>query len=175
MEYPKLKEIVMTGSFTDPQFKELKAICDIRLGNFSAKESALKEMDKNESDTYPLLFHGRLKNILQNECDLSILPYHKLKTISPKVHRDLCRVANELFATAERWNSDKARTRNFAIGIFHLYAELVVNYLKKSRVPVSLKTSLQHVDKFAGLVDDAFPGYVESGCISMVVLGPRRD
>ena len=175
MEYLKLKEVVLTGAFSDAQFKELKAICDIRLGNFSAKESAASGINKEISDTYPMLFHDRLKNTLKTDCDINILPYSKLKALQPKMYRQLSLVATELFAISERWNTDKGRTRNFAIGTFHLYAELTVQYLRDRNVPVSLKTMLQHVDKFPGMVDVAFPGYVESNCITMVILGPRRE
>lgn len=172
MEYPKLKEILMEQSFTDSQFKEVKAICDIRLGNFSAKEAEQKGFQKSESDTYPMLFHSQLANILEQECDIRILPYHKLKAVQPKVHRMLVNAAMELYAISERWVQDKSKTRKFAVGVFFLYSELVVGYLRDCRVPVSLRTTLQHVDKFEGMVDKAFPGYLSSGAISAVILRP---
>lgn len=174
MEYAKLKEELMIGDYSSKQFTEIKAIADIRLGNFSAKESALNELNKNSSDTYAILLHGRLENVFRRECNMSILPYSKLKAIFPKAARNLRHVANTLFVLSERWNTDKARTRNFTIGVYHLYCKLVVSYLRDNRVPVSLKTSLQHIDKFEGLVDKAFPGYIENGMISVIVLGDKK-
>ena len=170
MEYEKLKELILTESFTDKQFTELKTICDIRLGNFSARAGVVKEMEVSISDTYPRLFHEMLSNALRVECSLAISPYHKLKPLLPKIHRQLVSCATDLFAMSEKWNPNKKNTRRFAIGIFHLYSDLVINYLRDCRVPVSLKTSLQHAEKFTGMVDKAFPNYIESGAIRMVIL-----
>lgn len=174
LEYQKLREALLQGAYTDAQFKEVKAISDIRLGNFSAQESASREVNPEiTSDTYAILFLGILANVLKLEADINLLPYSKLKSIQPKVHKQVVEVAYELFKISEQWNPDKARSRNFAIGVFHLYCKLVVAYLQKCHVPVSLKTCLQHVDKFPGMVDDAFPGYVKSGAIHMVIM--RRN
>ena len=130
-------------------------------------------MAGSASEIYISLFHDRLKNVLMQQCDIQILPILVIKKRQPKIYQDIKKVTSFLYIISERWNTDKSRTRNFTIGVFHLYCKLVVGYLRQNRVPVSLKTSLQHTEKFVGLVDLAFPGYVENGVIKIVILGEK--
>ena len=173
MKFKELSEILMTEEFSEKELKQIQAIADVRLGNFSARQDALNEAQGTISDTYVLLFYDRLKTILESECDLHILPLHVIRKRQQKVYKEIEKATAFLYSVSERWNLDKSRTRNFAIGIFNLYCKLVIEYLRQIKVPISLKTSLQHTDKFVGLVDMAFPGYVESGMIKVVILGEK--
>ena len=173
MKFQELSEVLMSGEFTEKELKQIKAMADIRLGNFSSKEAASKELNKNLSETsHTNLFYDRLQNVLKTECKIATMPLSVLKKRLPKLHAKVVHAANSLYATAEEWNPDKTkiRSRNFAIGVFHLYCKLVVSYLQEIKVPVSLKTSLDHVDKFVGMVDNSFPGYVDAGMIHIVIL-----
>lgn len=170
MKFKELSEILMTEEFSEKELKQIQAIADIRLGNFSAEQAALSN---TVSDTYVLMFYDRLKFLLARECDIHILPLHVIRKRQQKIYKEIEKAATFLYAISERWNPDKSRTRNFAIGVFHLYCKLVIRYLREVNVPISLKTSLQHTDKFIGLVDMSFPGYVESGMIKMVILGEK--
>jgi hypothetical protein len=170
MEFKEVLEILMSQDFSEKELKQLQAITDIRLGNFSARES---KVNGSISDSYVGLFHDRLKVYLSRECDIDIPPIHIIKKVTKKTYNEMEKAASFLYGISESWNVDKSRTRNFAIGVFHLYCQLTVGYLRQTRVPISLKSVLQHTDKFQGLVDMAFPGYVESRMIKIIILGEK--
>ncbi len=175
MNFGKLKQDLLNASFEDKQWRELKAICDIRQGNYSAKQGAETEVKAFLSKDYTDLFYDRLTNILLNECKVAVAPLGVLRRMQPKQYKLVKQAAVDLYVIACEWNPTKVRGRNFAIGIFHLYVKLVVEYLRDCKVPLSVKTCLQHTDKFVGLVDRAFPGYVAGGLIHIVVLGDRNE
>jgi len=173
MQFEELKTNLMAAAYTDKEWREVKAIADIRMGNYSAKQAA-------EATTLPIikdyvgLFYDRLTVVLLDQCKIAVAPLHVLNAAMPKQYKMVQKISAELYALACEWNPSRVRNRNFAIGVFHLYVKLVVGYLRDCQVPVSVKTCLQHSDKFVGLVDKAYPGYVVSGTIALVVLGPNK-
>ncbi len=175
MDFVGTKAFLMQAEFTDKQFREIRAIADIRLGNFSAREANLKELSKDGPSIWAELFYSRVRKYLETECKISTAPLAVLKTTSPKNYQAVKAAALELYSVASDWNTDKTMQRNFVVGVYHLYIKLTVQYLRNCRVPISLKTALQHRDKFVGLVDESFPDYVRSGMIRIVILGPDKD
>lgn len=175
MEFDKLKIFLMQAAFSDKQWREVRAVADIRLGNFSRREAALKDLCEDQPTVWTQLFYQRLRQYLQMECKINTAPLAVLKTTSAKQYKAVLSMADFLYATAADWNTDKRMQRNFVVGVYHLYCELTVQYLKKCSVPVSLKSVLQHADKFVGLVDESFPGYVASGTIRIVILGADKN
>jgi len=174
MDFDKLKAELLDINLTDVQWRELKAICDIRQGNYSAKAAAQTENTAFLSKDYTDLFYDRLTDVLLHQTKVGVAPLHVLRKAQPAQAKQAVRVANDLYAIACEWNPNKVRGRNFAIGVFHLYVKLTVQYLQDCKIPVSAKACLQHVDKFVGLVDRAYPGYVKSGLIHIVVLGEKQ-
>lgn len=172
MEFDKLKTFLMESTFTDKQFREIKAIADIKLGNFSSREASLKELEQGSSLVYTQAFYNQLRDYLQTHCKISTTPLSILKTTTPKTFNDVVAAANFLYAVADEWNTDRTMQRNFVVGVYYLYIKLAVSYLRECKVPVAVKTVLQHTDKFVGLVDNSWPGYIESGIVKVIILGP---
>ena len=56
---------------------------------------------------------------------------------------------------------------------YRILADLLVRHAdyvaKKAHIPLSAKLVFNCVDKLPGLIDNAFPGYIESGLISMII------
>jgi len=174
MVFEEMRRFLMQAEYSDKQFREIKAIAEIRLGNFSAREASLKEMGE-ALPAYTQAFYDQLRQHLENQCKIPTPPLSVIKKQSPKMYGDVVTCANYLYATAEEWNTSKVMRRNYVTGVYYLYARLVVDYLRTSKVPVSAKTAVQHSDKFVGMVDTAYPGYVEGGMMDVVILGPGRS
>lgn len=174
MEFDELKTFLMQAQYTDKQLREIKAIADIRLGNFSSREASLRELGKGSSMIYTQLFYDQLRKYLGDHCKISTMPLSVLRSTNPKLYKDVSTAATFLYSVAEDWNVDKIMQRNFVVGVYFLYDKLVVSYLQDCTIPVSVKTALQHTDKFVGLVDKAYPDYVKNGLIKMVILGPSK-
>lgn len=174
MNFAELKSFLMQADYTDKEFREIRAIAEIRLGNFSSREAALKEVG-NVGEEYVTLFYSQLRNYLESDCGIATPPLSILRKSKPGVYRAIVLATNFLYGVSEDWNKDRIVQRNFVVGVYYLYAKLVVQYLREVRVPVSVKTILQHTDKFIGLVDNSYPGYVTGGLIKMVILGPSKE
>lgn len=50
-----------------------------------------------------------------------------------------------------------------------LFAKLVISYLIEQKLPVSIVTILSHHEKFPGLIEIQFPGYIESGLVQEIL------
>ena len=123
---------------------------------------------------YTQLFYDQLRKYLETHCKISTMPLSVLRSTNPKLYTDVLNAATFLYAVAEDWNVDRILQRNFVVGVYFLYSKLTVSYLQDCTVPVSVKTVLQHTEKFVGLVDKAYPDYVKNDFIKLVILGPTK-
>lgn len=57
---------------------------------------------------------------------------------------------------------------------FRLLTRVLLRFLENARVPITLKTVVQNLDKIPRLVDDEFPGYLESGVLPMLLQRQAR-
>lgn len=172
--FDELKRALMEASFTAKQWKELSALCEIRQGNFTAKQTVESQHDFDPGTEHVRLFYERLKTYLLDKKLCSVAPLNVLQQSQPQQYSQVKKLAGQLAECASEWNTDNTRQRNFSIGIYHLYVQLVVEYLQGARVPISVKAVLQHGDKFAGLVDRAYPDYIKAGLMPLIVFGNQR-
>lgn len=49
------------------------------------------------------------------------------------------------------------------------FAKLIVAYLDRINVPISMSAVLKCVEKFPGLLDSEFPGYLEAGLVEKIL------
>jgi len=172
MDFTELKNFLLEkANYEDKQWREIKAICDIRQGAYSASASAEKEVAVEVGDEWTRMFYGRLTEVLLYNEKIAMAPLGVLKRMQPKQYANVRKIAALLHDLSLEWNPSKVRGRNFTVGVMHLYCKLTVQYLRDCSVPISAKAVLQHGDKFVGLVNRSFPGYVKSGLIHLVVLG----
>ena len=59
-------------------------------------------------------------------------------------------------------------TRLLRKQIYNLYVEIIVEYLLKYRIPVSINSILNCHEKFLSLLDKKYPGYLEGGILYLV-------
>ena len=170
MTFEELKNEMLLAEFKDSEFKQLRAICDIRLGNTTGVN--LTALDR-KLPAYTQTFYDQLSQLLR-PLRIHTPPLAVLKKTKPKAYADTVSCANVLFAVAEDWNQASTMRRPFVTGVYRLYCKLVIDYLKYLKIPVSITTAVKHSDKFVGLVDNAYPGYVEGGMVNMLLLGPGR-
>jgi hypothetical protein len=57
---------------------------------------------------------------------------------------------------------------------FGLFGELLVQFLEERKVPLSLMALIRQHGSIPGLVDTAFPGYIQSGSLSWVIAALRQ-
>ncbi len=171
MTFDELKKFLMEAEYTDSQFKELKAITEIQLGNFSAQQEPAKE--KEMLPVYTEAFYNQLRQYLEMKCHINTPPIRILKGRQPKVYANVVKCANALYVVAEDWNTARTMRRAYVTAVYHLYIKLAIQYLKDSKVPVSATTLVQHSDKFVGLADQAYPGYVDGGMMNVILLGRK--
>jgi len=173
MDFVETKTQLLEASFDSKQWRELQAICEIQQGNYSAKATGQQMTEVDVGDEYMRLFYGRLLDILLHQEKTAAAPLGVLRKAAPKQYALVKKCAATLYQTSCEWNPTRTRGRNFTVGVFHMYVKLTISYLKDCGVPVSAKAVLQHLDKFVGLVDKAYPGYVKSGLIHVVILGDK--
>lgn len=176
MEFQQLKSYLMgEASFAEREWKELSAICEIRQGHYSSKMTAVSAEKVDVGDEHVRLFYERLKVFLLGHNKCSVAPLNVLMKSQPAQFRKVKKISASLYETAAKWNTEGRNHRNFCIGVYHLYVQLVVEYLQECKVPVSMKTVLQHSDKFEGLVDRAYPGYIKGDLMPLIIFGETPD
>jgi hypothetical protein len=174
MDFLQTKTFLIEAGFKPKEWRELQAICEIQQGNYSAKATGKQMLEVDVGDEYMRLFYDRLKDLLLGQEKTSVAPLHVLRKAQPRQYALVKKCAAELYKIACEWNGSRVRHRNFTIGVFHMYVKLTIQYLKDCSVPVSAKAVLQHSDKFIGLVDRSYPGYVKSGAMHIVILGHKE-
>lgn len=55
------------------------------------------------------------------------------------------------------------------IAMYRLFAGLTIDWLMRADIPPSVQSVCQNADKFAALIDVAFPGYVRSGNAKLIL------
>ena len=65
-------------------------------------------------------------------------------------------------------NKNTKVTRLLRKQIYNLYVEIIVEYLVKYRIPISINSILNCHEKFLSLLDKKYPGYLESGLLYLI-------
>ena len=65
-------------------------------------------------------------------------------------------------------NKNTKVTRLLRKQIYNLYVEIIVEYLVKYRIPISINSVLNCHEKFLSLLDKKYPGYLESGLLYLI-------
>jgi len=132
-------------------------------------EVAVPFNKKNNNNVNIDLFYSVTTGHLQRRFGVQVQPSYRAQasTMWPLVktaYASVEQVMSTLAATTSPADLNTARIR-----IWWWYSELVIDYLLEIKVPVSTKSFFNMSSKFAGLLDRAFPGYVESGLLSTIL------
>lgn len=95
----------------------------------------------------------------------TIPTYFKIK--NQKSYKGYARKSEKLRETLLRNCGALRRAEHYALG--HLAASLLFDYLSEESRALGLWTMLERVDLLPQAIDDAFPGYLESGLLRMIL------
>ena len=76
------------------------------------------------------------------------------------------------------WSSSalgRKLSRPEKLTMYSLACELTCDYLNKINVPINLKTIVNCYERFPSLIQAAFPGYIESGLLHIVLKSKEQD
>lgn len=102
------------------------------------------------------------------------MPFHML---SPRVAGKLRRLQENLDGHLRRFmqGTGDRITRALKIKFYMLYCEVTAEAIVKNPdVPLSLNTLVNWEDRFLGLLDDSYPGYLVAGMLPLVLRALQR-
>lgn len=114
-----------------------------------------------------IIFYETLCEEVKLYTGIEGMPLHSFKRSNRKGYNKLCEMVTLMEAWAANVDADvktRLKKRNF----YATMAMLVSSFLDDLNVPISVKTLLNSFEKFPGLIDKAFPGYVRSGLIRTI-------
>lgn len=95
--------------------------------------------------------------------DIIIPPLPVLKKL--KIFATLKKNSKDLFKFIKKSKIEYIKQSIFFIMII----EFIINYLRKIKVIVSLKTIIDQLANWRTFIDNEFPGYIENGLISKII------
>ena len=95
--------------------------------------------------------------------DITIPPFLILKKL--KIFATLKKNSKDLFRFIKKSKIDYIKQSIFYIMII----EFIINYLRKIKVIVSLKTIIDQLTNWRTFIDNEFPDYIENGLISKII------
>lgn len=146
------------------ELKEIKNKIDYLISD----SSILKDNDLIYLDLFYLCLSDKLNQLLKIG-GLSPLPV--LKKLNNKVYKKLITVYEYILEYLDKLIENSTKDDKFKF--FRLYADLLGNYTNSIKIEmVCLTGLLNNYEKFPTLIEDNFPGYLESGLFE-VILGEK--
>lgn len=115
------------------------------------------------------LFYASLTEELARRLHTSFAPLPILKKNSLKTFNKFLQVSGDFNIWIDRVFRDTTVTRLQRRRLYIIAIEIVVDNVENSKVPLSLTSSLNFFVNFPGLFDKAFPGYIESNMLGMLL------
>lgn len=105
--------------------------------------------------------------------------HHRLGTVPPlgTLKKEFGAEVRNAINTLLKWLETVTRkpvARTEIAPYFGLFGDLLVRFLDERQVPLSLMALIRQHGSIPGLVDTAFPGYIQSGTLSWVIAALRR-
>lgn len=141
---------------------ELKEV--ILLAEFFKERKGAAALDINDE-----LLYTTLTEELSRRLSTSFSPLPILKRNSPKLFNKFIQIAGDYNAWIDRVFKDTTVTRLQRRRLAIIVIEVVVENIENSKVPLSLTSTLNFFANFPGLFNKAFPGYIESGMLGMML------
>lgn len=145
----------------DADLRQLRAAISARLDAGLSKPSSKK-------GTIDLVLEEIVTTMKARHGEYSAPPLLKRSQGYPafreKVEGDL----EKYFEEAEANRIERTALIHFAIG-------LLVENLRRMRLPISARAVMNHIHRLPSVVDRAFPGYAESGLLHLVIRKEERN
>ena len=141
---------------------ELKEV--IFMAEFYRERKAMSLLDVNDE-----LFYASLTEELSRRLCTSFAPLPLLKKNSAKTFNKFLQVSTTFNAWLDKIFVGTTITRLQRRRLAIVAIEIVVDNVENSKVPLSLTSALNFFVNFPGLFNKAFPGYLESGMLGMLL------
>lgn len=149
------------------------------LTEIKAKVDFWLEQDSNKHDyknsSYVELFMSSLtdcflKRLIKRPPPISAIKASRTGAIS------LTKL-NKAISSLNNWSSialghNPSRIEKYKI--YTLVCELTCDFLQGANIPLSFKTVVNSYEKFPSLLNQAFPGYIESGLFKVILLSKEQ-
>lgn len=152
------------------ELKELKAKVSFLLDNKATKEINIKH------EGYVQLFLDVLDNSLQKRLLKKVPPLAILRASSK--HRNTLLKLYKAVGSLNDWSDTvlgRKLNRPERLTMYNLACELTCDYLSNINVPINLPTIINCYEKFPSLIQKAFPGYIESGLLHIVLQAKEQE
>lgn len=128
-------------------------------------EFLLIDKQKIEKDNIRLQqFYGVVQEIISEKLKINKISYRAFRCRSnfnkfKKSYKDL----NEYMKVIKIKNK-KATYYKF----YFIFVNLLINWLQKCKIPISMNTIINNIDKIPGLIDQAYPEYIQNDLIHLI-------
>lgn len=155
----------------DDEIKQIQGLLKIKLGGVVNTE----EKTETETDYIPesFLFYSCIQKQFNYILKVRLAPLTVLtkkdKKLINEVYVYLLNYLDELLKGKKLNKGDLKKIRS---AFFSMYVVTVINGISRNRkpIPVTLRTVLQWHNQFPGLLDIAYPGYIQNGQLINLVL-----
>lgn len=136
------------------------------------KTESEKVTESSKVGKYENLLYDNIAQLLSSKYQINLPPF-KLFSNSNN-HAQFSKVSLSLNEYLSSLITDRAIRLEERSMFYHLYAKLVTDDLEDIGAPVSVKSIVNGFERFPGLLDRAFPGYIRNG-LFLKALGSRRE
>lgn len=145
----------------------------ISKGIVDNKQSKKEELSKKQVALIKLLFDSiaeeTKKSIGVNIGKFYVIKETRIDLYDRFISRALT-ILDFMDSSIGRINNDKERYY-----LFGLLARIYISNLVNSKIPISLLTVINNLDKIPAYVNNEFPGYKESGILNLLIHRERVD
>lgn len=143
---------------------------DLRMIIESAKallQDAPLAAEARHQERHTEMMWSALTDVFRERAKQQVSPYHVVK--KGKLVVELRRAVDHIDLLLNEWLAPQRAQTVERFAFYKLFARLTFDWLRRANVPPSPTSLCRNADKFAGLVDNAFPGYVQAGQARLIV------
>lgn len=156
-------------NMSQKELKELKAKVTFLLEN-KPVEVGIKQ------EGYVQLFLDVLDTSLQRRLLKKVPPLVVLRASTK--YRSILSKLYKAVSCLNDWSEsalNRRLNRPEKLTMYSLASELTCDYLNRIGVPINLKTIINCYERFPSLIQSAFPGYIESGLLHIILNSKEQD
>ena len=144
------------------ELHKVKATVDFLLTKSPEEKGA-----PDHRDTYESLLYSALSSEFNNSLKMDMAPYLVFKKTNP-LSTKFKALSKWLDEYLEKLLDTKIVSRRERMKFYTMYVKMTMKILSERKIPVSIKTVIEHQKQFPDTLDRNFPGYARSGLFRLV-------
>ena len=142
----------------------------LRLQSLSSSDEAKGKSDSpaEESEGFTL-FYSILSGLLREQGLPALPPFQVIRVSSPNVHRAALEGWRNVTNFVEVNFIDEPISNRDRVRLYNLFAEVLIWRLQEQEAELTVGTVLRGIYRVPAVIKMQFPGYVEAGCLSMIL------